>query len=257
LTQASEQPLEAAMAHSGRTAIVTGASRGIGRSIASKLAESGFAVVVNYSGSTADAEGVARAIHAAGGRAQAVQADVSSASDMRRLFDEAEQVFGGVDVLVNNAGVMTPGPLAEADDEQFERHFAVNVRGTFNGLREAARRLRDNGRIVNFSSTTLALNAPGYGIYNATKGAVEGFTRVLAKELGARGITVNAVAPGPVGTELFLNGKSEAEVGRMAGMAPLGRIGDPREIAEVVAFLVSPEAGWVNGQVVRVNGGIG
>ncbi len=152
---------------------------------------------------------------------------------------------------------MTPGPLAEASDEQFKRHFAVNVRGTFNGPREAARRPRDNGRIVNFSSTTLALNAPGYGISNGTKGAVEGFMRVLARELGARGITVNAVAPGAVETELFLNGKSEVEVKRVAGMAPLGRIGDPREIADVVAFLVSPEAGWVNGQVVRVNGGIG
>jgi len=186
-----------------------------------------------------------------------VQADVSSAGDVRRMFDKAEHAFGGLDVLVNNAGVMTPGLLAEADDEQFDRHFAVNVRGTFNGLREAAKRLRDNGRIVSFSSTTLALNAPGYGIYNATKGAVEGFTRVLAKELGPRGITVNAVAPGPVGTELFMAGKSEADVKRMAGMAPLGRIGNPQEIAEVVAFLVSPEAGWVNGQVVRVNGGIG
>ncbi len=241
------------MAHTERVAIVTGASRGIGRAIASRLAVSGFAVVVNYAGSTVDTEGVVRAIHAAGGCAQVVQADVSSAVDMRRLFDEAEQAFGGVDVLVNNAGVMTPEPLAEAGEEQFE----VNVGGTLNGLREAARRLRDNGRIVNFSSTTLALNAPGHGIYNATKGAVEGFTRVLAKELGVRGVTVNAVAPGPVGTELFLNGKSEAEVGRMAGMAPLGRIGDPREIAEVMAFLASPEAVWVNGQVVRVNGGIG
>ncbi len=171
------------MAHTERVAIVTGASRGVGRATASRLAVSGFAVVVNYAGSIVDAEGVVRAIRAAGGRAQAVQADVSSAGDMRRLFDEAEQAFSGVDVLVNNAGVMTPGPLAEAGDEQFERDFAVNVRSTFNGLREAARRLRDNGRIVNFSSTTLALNAPGYGIYNATNGALEDFTRVLAKEL--------------------------------------------------------------------------
>ena len=209
------------MGDRGRTAIVTGASRGIGRSIAWRLAESGFAVIVNYAQSLAGAREIVDAVAAAGGQAQAVQADVSSADDVRRLFNEAERSYGGVDVLVNNAGVMSPGPLAEATDDDFERHFAVNVRGTFHGLREAARRLRDGGRIVNISSTTLALNAPGYGLYNGTKGAVEGFTRVLAKELGGRGITVNCVAPGPIETELFLAGKSEAEVECMAGMAPL------------------------------------
>ncbi len=245
------------MSDSGRTAIVTGASRGIGRAIASRLAEGGLAVLVNYARSPADADEVVGAIAASGGRAWAMQADVSSAADVRRLFDEVERSYGGVDVLVNNAGVMRMGPLAEASDDDFEHHFAINVRGTFNGLREAARRLRDGGRVVNLSSTTLALNAPGYGLYNGTKGAVEAFTRVLAKELGGRGITVNCVAPGPAETELFFHGKSEAEIERMATMAPLRRLGRSPEIAEVVAFLTSPEAGWVNGQVVRVNGGIG
>jgi 3-oxoacyl-[acyl-carrier protein] reductase len=239
-----------------KVAIVTGASRGIGRAVAVTLAQRGFAVLVNYAGSVRDADDAVAAIVSAGGAAVSFKADVSSAAEVAALFNEAEHRFGGVDVLVNNAGVMAPSKLADAADEDFERHFAINVRGSFNAMREAARRLRDDGRIINLSSTTLALNAQGYGIYNATKGAIEGFTRVLAKELGTRRITVNAVAPGPVETELFLNGKTEAEVARMASMAPQNRIGQPAEIAEVVAFLASPEAGWVSGQIVRANGGI-
>jgi len=240
-----------------KVAIVTGASRGIGRAVALTLAHRGFAVLVNYAGSARDAEEAVAAIAKAGGAAVAFKADVSSPAEIAALFDEAERRFGGVDVLVNSAGVMmAPSKLAEATDEDFDRQFAINVRGSFNAMREAARRLRDGGRIINLSSTTLALNAPGYGIYNGTKGAVEGFTRVLAKELGSRKITVNAVAPGPVETELFLNGKAEADIARMASMAPQNRIGQPGEIAEVVAFLASPEAGWVSGQVVRANGGI-
>ncbi|MBB3289656.1 MULTISPECIES: SDR family oxidoreductase [unclassified Rhizobium] len=239
-----------------QVAIVTGGSRGIGRAASVALARRGFAVVVNYARSADDAAVVLSQIETIGGEAIAIKADVASAEQVKALFDGAQQQFGGIDVLVACAGVMTPSPLANVTDEDFDRHFTVNVRGTFNAFREAANRVRDNGRLIGFSSTTLALNAPGYSIYNATKGAVEGMVRVVAKELGGRGITVNAVAPGPVETELFLRGKPQELVDRMASMAPLNRLGQPDDIAEVVAFLASREAGWVNGQVLRANGGI-
>jgi len=239
-----------------RTAIVTGASRGIGRACAIELASSGLAVVVNYAEAAAEAALVVREIEGAGGMAFAIQADVASAAEVARLFDRAEATFGGVDVVVASAGVMTSGFLAEVGDDEFDRVIGINLRGTFNVFREAARRIRDDGRLIGLSSTTLALNAPCYGIYNATKGAVEGIERVVAKELGGRGITVNAVAPGPVETDLFLRGESNADVRRMAAAAPQKRLGRPGDIAGVVAFLASPEAAWVNGQVLRANGGI-
>lgn len=239
-----------------QVAIVTGGSRGIGRASAIALADLGFAVIVNYAGSADDAAEVVTEIEKAGGQAKAVKADVASAGQVRALFDEAEQSYGGIDVVAACAGVMTPSPIAAATDVDFDRHLDVNLRGSFNIFREAARRIRDNGRVIGFSSTTLALNAPGYGIYNATKGAVEGMVRVLAKELGGRGVTVNAVAPGPVETELFMRGKSQEVVAHMASMAPLGRLGQPNDIARLVTFLASPEAAWVNGQIIRANGGI-
>jgi len=239
-----------------RTAIITGASRGIGRACAMTLAAQNFSIIVNHANSAEGAAHVVREIERTGRTAQAVQADVASAGDVARLFDQAESAFGGVDVVVASAGVMTAGPIADVADDEFDRVIGVNLRGTFNVFREAARRLRDDGRLIGLSSTTLALNGPGYGIYNATKGAIEGMVRVAAKELGGRGITVNAVAPGPVETGLFLDGKSEADVQRMASMAPQKRLGRPDDIAEVVAFLASPQAAWVNGQIVRANGGI-
>ncbi len=239
-----------------RTAIVTGASRGIGRACAITLATQGLAVVVNYAGSDGEAAQVVSEIENAGSRALAVQADVASGSDVARLFDQAEAAFAGIDVVVSSAGVMTTGHIAEVGDDEFDRVIDVNLRGTFNVFREAARRVRDDGRLIGLSSTTLALNAPGYSLYNATKGAVEGMVRVVAKELGGRGITVNAVAPGPVETGLFLDGKSDADVQRMAGMAPQKRLGQPDDIAALVAFLASPQAAWVSGQIVRANGGI-
>ncbi|MGQ9366922.1 SDR family oxidoreductase [Azospirillum sp. ST 5-10] len=239
-----------------KIAVITGGSRGIGRASAIALAKRGCATVINYAVSTADADRTVREIEALGGTAAAVRADVAASAEVRTLFDTTTRMYGGVDIVVASAGIMTPSALADATDEDFDRLVRVNLRGTFTVFREAARRVRDGGRLIGFSSTTLALNAPGYGIYNATKGAVEGMVRVAAKELGPRGITVNAVAPGPIETELFLRGKSAADIERMAGMAPLERIGQPEDIAHLVAFLASPEAAWINGQVVRANGGI-
>ncbi|WP_374957042.1 SDR family oxidoreductase [Paraburkholderia sp. BL25I1N1] len=244
------------MLNNARVAIVTGASRGIGAAVAQRLAKDGFAVAVNYASSSAEADRLVAELTAAGTKAIAVKADVSNADDVRRLFELTEQQLGKVDVLVNNAGVLKTVPLADTSDALFDQTFDINVRGTFNTLREAAVRLNDGGRIVNFSSTTLALNMPGYAIYNATKAAVEAFTHVFAKELRGRDITVNAVAPGPIATSLFLDGKTEEQIQTFAKMPPLQRLGQPDDIASVVAFLAGPDAGWVNGQILRANGGI-
>ena len=242
--------------NSQKVALVTGASRGIGSAVAERLARDGFTVIVNYSESAAPAEALVHEIEQAGGRALAAKADISDADSVRRMFDAAEAAFGGVDVLVNNAGVMTLAPIADSDDASFDRHIAVNLKGTFNTLREAAKRLRSGGRIINFSSSVVGMLMPTYGVYAATKAAVEAMTRVLAKEVRGRNITVNAVAPGPTATDLFLKGKPQDVVDRMAKMAPLERLGQPSDIADVVSFLAGPGAAWVNGQVLRVNGGI-
>lgn len=240
----------------GKVAIVTGGSRGIGAAVARRLGADGFSVIVNYAGNADAAAEVVGAIEGAGGHALAVQADVADPGAVARLFDSAQETFGGVDVLINNAGMMELKALAESDDEMFDRTIAVNLKGTFNGMREAARRLRDGGRVINFSSSVVGLYGPTYGVYAATKAAVEAMTHVLSKELGARRITVNVVAPGPVATELFLHGKSDEMLGRIKGMVPLGRLGEPDDIASVVSFLAGPDGGWVNGQVLRANGGM-
>jgi len=239
-----------------QVALVTGASRGIGAAIAKRLARDGFTVIVNYTESAAPAEALVRTIQQAGGQALAAKADVSSPTDVRRLFDAAETAFGGVDVLVNNAGIMSLANIADADDASFDHQIAVNLKGTFNTLREAATRLRSGGRIVNFSSSVVALLQPGYAVYAATKAGVEAMTSVFAKELRGRHITVNAIAPGPTATDLFLKGKSEELVDRLSRLAPLERLGQPEDIANTVAFLAGPDAGWINGQVLRANGGI-
>jgi len=239
-----------------QVAIVTGASRGIGAAVARRLANDGFAVAINYASSSKEADALVAELAAQGTTAIAIKADVSNADEVRAMFGATEQQLGKIDVLVNNAGVLKTVPLADTSDALYDQTFGINVRGTFNTLREAAARMNDGGRIINFSSTTLALNMPGYAIYNATKAAVEAFTHVFAKELRGRNITVNAVAPGPIATSLFLDGKTDEQIQTFAKMPPLQRLGQPEDIASVVSFLAGPDAGWVNGQILRANGGL-
>jgi 3-oxoacyl-[acyl-carrier protein] reductase len=239
-----------------KVAIVTGASRGIGAAIAERLAEDGFSVVINYAGKAAEAEALTEKIKQNGGRALTAQADVSDAASVGRLFNAAEAAFGGVDVLVNNAGIMRLAPLAEADDILIDSQIAVNLKGVVNTLREASRRLRPGGRIINLSSSVVGLYQPTYAVYAATKAGVEAMTHVLAKELRGRNITVNAVAPGPTATALFLDGKPQEVIDHLAKLAPLERLGQPQDIAAAVSFLAGPDGAWVNGQVLRVNGGV-
>ncbi len=243
------------MSKETRTAIVTGASKGIGAALTRRLAADGFRTVVNYNTSEAEAREVVAAIEKAGGCAMAVCADVADAAAVRTLFDRAEAEFGPVDALVNNAGIIKVSPLKDVSDEDYRSLIAVNLTGAFNGMREGARRVRNGGRIVNLSTSIIGHYLPAHGVYAAAKAAVEAMTHVLAKELGARGVTVNAVAPGPVATELFLAGRSEELIRRLTDDIPLGRLGEPDDIARVVSFLAGPDSGWINGQVIKVNGG--
>jgi len=238
-----------------KVALVTGGSRGIGRAIALALAARGASVVVNYASDGSAAQKVVDAIRTQGGEAAMVQGDVADPARAAALFDAAEQQFGPVAILVNNAGLARYGPIGEYAEADFDRLFAVNVKGTFLTCREAAGRMAEGGTIVNIGSTVTRMMLPNYGVYAATKAAVEQLTRSLAKEVGPRGITANVVAPGPTDTALFRHGKSEEQIAAMAEAAALGRLGLPEDMAEVVVFLASPAGRWVSGQTIPVNGG--
>jgi 3-oxoacyl-[acyl-carrier protein] reductase len=239
-----------------RVAIVTGGSRGIGRGVAEKLAGEGLAVVVGYAANHAEANRAVAAAEATGARAIAVPADVADEEAVSKLFDAADATFGGVDVVVNAAGVMSLAPLVDFDLGVLDRMLRTNVRGTFVVNQQAARRVRNGGAIVNFSSSVIGRVLPTYTGYAASKAAVEAMTFILAHELRGRDVTANAVAPGPTATDMFLEGKDEDAISRFANAVPLERLGTPADIAAAVAFLVSPAGHWINGQTIRANGGI-
>lgn len=240
---------------SGKVAIVTGASRGIGREIAERLAENGAKVVVNYASSPAKAEEVVSVIKQSGGEARAIQADIRQVAAIERLFGETIEAYGGIDILVNNAGIMTTKPVAAMTEEDFDQQFAINVKGTYFAIQQAFYHMNSGGRIINFSTSVVGQMFPAYSVYAGTKGAVEQFTRQLAKEFGPKGITINAVAPGPINTELFTIGKSEEQITGIANMNAFGRLGEPDDVAGAVLFLAGEESKWITGQTIRVNGG--
>jgi 3-oxoacyl-[acyl-carrier protein] reductase len=238
-----------------RTAIVTGASRGIGRAIAKRLAADGFSVVVNYAGNASKANETVQEIVAVGGHALAVKANVANEDEVGQLFEQTLAKIGQIDVVVHNAGIMTLSPIIKNDVQQFDSVIATNLRGAFLMLAQAAQHVTDGGRIIALSSSVLAKSFPSYGAYIASKAGVEGLVRVLANELRGRNITVNAVAPGPVGTELFLGDKTPEQIAQLSKVAPLERLGEPDDIARVVSFLAGPDGGWINAQILRANGG--
>jgi len=242
----------------GKVAIVTGSSRSIGAAIAQRLAEDGANVIINYVSNSQAAESVVDGINSkAGGKAVAVKADVSSSVGADQLIEATIKAFGKLDILVLNAGIMGSKVLADVDEQFFDSHIQVNVKGPLFLSKAAAPLLPSGGRIIFFSSSLTKASSvlPNALIYVASKGAIEQVARVLAKDLGARGITVNTVSPGPVDTALFREGKTEQQIQFIAGLHPSKRLGTPDEIAPAVAFLASPDATWVNGQNLLVNGG--
>lgn len=237
-----------------RVALVTGGSGGIGKAACERLAHAGMAVAVHYAGNKSKADAIVSGIASSGGRAIAVGGDVAEESDMVAAFEEVEAQFGGVDVVVNTAGIMLLGPLASFGLDDLDRMHRVNIRGTFVVSQQAVRRVRPGGAIINFSTSVSKLQFPGYSAYAASKGAVNAMTLILAREMRGKDVTVNAIAPGPTATDLFLDGKTDAEVDALRKVSPLERLGTPADIAEAVAFLAGPGR-WVNGQIIYVNGG--
>jgi 3-oxoacyl-[acyl-carrier protein] reductase len=243
------------MTNSPRTALITGASGGIGKAVAKRLAKDGFDLVVHYAGNGAQAEELAAEVKQLGSKAITIKADVAIAHDVETLFKRSFDEFGRIDAVVHTAGIMSLFPISNGDVETFDKVISTNLRGTFLVLAQATQRMTSGGRIVVFSSSVLAKSFPNYGAYIASKAGVEGLMHVLANELRGRNITVNAVAPGPTGTDLFLKGKDQALINELANLAPLERLGTPDDIAGAVSFLVGPDGGWVNAQVLRTNGG--
>lgn len=239
----------------GKVAIVTGASRGIGRQIAIQLAQSGAKVVVNYATNREKADEVVKMIEQSGGEAVAIAADVSKVSEVQALFAQAIERFGRLDILVNNAGIMECKPIEDVTEEMFDRHVAINVKGTYFACQQAMQHMENGGTIINFSTSVSGAMLPTYSVYAATKGAVEQLTRQLAKEFGPKQITINCIAPGQVSTELFLSGKSEELIDSYRKMNAFGRLGEPEDIANAIELLISDKARWITGQTIRVNGG--
>ncbi|AJH00938.1 3-ketoacyl-ACP reductase [Clostridium beijerinckii] len=239
----------------GKVAIITGASRGIGSAIAKQLSALGAKVVVNYSNNAVKAEEVVEEITKSGEQAVAIKADVSNIKDVERLFSETITKFGKVDILVNNAGVILYKLLSDVTEEEFDKLFNINVKGTYFACQQAMKHMENNGRIINFSTSVVGSMFPTYSVYAATKGAVEQITRQLAKEFGPKKITINAVAPGPINTELFNVGKTDEQIEAIRQMNSFGRIGEPNDIANAIEFLVSDKAQWITGQTLRINGG--
>ncbi|HEY6900340.1 MAG TPA: SDR family oxidoreductase [Puia sp.] len=236
-----------------KVALITGASGGIGSEVTRQLAKAGAKVIVHYAGRKEPAQQLADEIAQGGGEAILLQADVRKSDEVKKLFDDAIAHYGKIDILVNTAGIMITKPFKDMTDEDFDGQFDINVKGTFNTMREAFTRLADNGNIINLSTSINRLMVPMYSVYSATKSAVEQLTRVASKEIG-RGIRVNSVSPGPTGTELYFKGKSPEIIARQSALSPFNRIGDPREIAPVIVFLAGPDASWISGQNLGVNG---
>ncbi|WP_110955354.1 SDR family oxidoreductase [Anaerosinus massiliensis] len=249
MTQIQEKQL------TGKVALVTGSSRGIGKTIAEELAVNGAKVVINYAGNSEKAAEVVAGIKKQGGEAIAVQADISRVTELERLFQTVVETYGKIDILVNNAGIMIGKPIAAITEEDFDKSFAINVKGTYFACQQAASRMANGGRIINFSTSVTGVMFPTYSLYAGTKGAVDQFTRQLAKEFGPKGITINAVAPGPVNTELFTVGKTKEQIEALSKLNAFGRLGETADIARVALFLASEESQWITGQTIRINGG--